>query len=921
MNVSKVNLGKAGSLIKISGENSKNGKAKPNIIFILDVSYSMSSYLGDISTSFRECLKELEYTNEIISVITFSNNTNLYKETVNSLHTFRPEGSTYMEGVSKLLKKVLDPHRSNLVLVISDGELHDPHDTKREFMKLSEFTHKFELTVNCIRIGQDADTTALAYVTSLSNNIDNKMVDVGHSKLIKNNMFKLLNVSSSKVTLDKPHEWISTNKNIQSFSGKNGLFVCNGNPGSVYIDNLEYTLVDEPFEDFSQISNFIDTVEQKIKIMNISDMNNDNPYVQWIEDLDSFLSSRFTTVKSFLIKDRCQNLIKNAKMKYKQKLQHLRELSNKDLVSKLNSQQKADWLRNTSQSKGARGLAKRTFKNDIAEEDSIHKSIKTLSRLSLQNSESRVSFYSRANSYESTVETSGEIASSLESLTIPEILQCVGLVGVPFNAPIKDYVDPWKFRVNKVFCGESLLLSECDLWTYLQSSQDTFMECPGWPGEQITGVVPLFPHYLSYDIINLSKLHASVSMRQMVAPIPDDIFAVQAAVLWNLVSLGVMNGCQRDTFCHVVEMSKKLDTMYKFKFKNLELKRDSLTGQNDVSNVLKPAYAFILYQDTMSTEIQYNVLRTLYYFQSYHRFKRMDDKPKYLHQILKIDRSRVKVEPLFKPELMWHSPQYEGTWEIPEMAPKLAFYRGIGKLSGFTSPFNVDTNKFVLTACIQGLLCKDSKDRLNYPECSTTEECENFVNTIVSNEYNKIYEDMVKNKKEQERKITLEGHINKMVSAGSLDKFINILCKTLENSSSDGFNTLMDKLLESNNRTDYLKIGILLCGTNLVTDDVVWNKGNVSCMTSWKKFANRFRKVGFSKIWKKIHEKRMNGRTHLYREKHPNRHGHSNEFPSYFALGFKDMNEFKEMVAEEEYNNYFTEHCIKKGCCKHSGLK
>ena len=49
-----------------------------------------------------------------------------------------------------------------------------------------------------------------------------------------------------------------------------------------------------------------------------------------------------------------------------------------------------------------------------------------------------------------------------------------------------------------------------------------------------------------------------------------------------------------------------------------------------------------------------------------------------------------------------------------------------------------------------------------------------------------------------------------------------------------------------------------------------------------------------------------------YRRKRRNRHSHSDEKPSFFALGFKSMKLFKQKVTEDEWRSYLGRH---RQCC------
>ena len=70
-------------------------------------------------------------------------------------------------------------------------------------------------------------------------------------------------------------------------------------------------------------------------------------------------------------------------------------------------------------------------------------------------------------------------------------------------------------------------------------------------------------------------------------------------------------------------------------------------------------------------------------------------------------------------------------------------------------------------------------------------------------------------------------------------------------------------------------------------------------------------------------------RKHIYREL-KNRKGHSNDLPSYWALGYKNVFEMKENISEKEFDYYVKEHsnccgfyngtyCVMRRCDKRKG--
>eukprot|EP00041_Stephanoeca_diplocostata_P033219 m.1092900 g.1092900 ORF g.1092900 m.1092900 type:complete len:190 (+) comp24293_c0_seq9:2883-3452(+) len=66
------------------------------------------------------------------------------------------------------------------------------------------------------------------------------------------------------------------------------------------------------------------------------------------------------------------------------------------------------------------------------------------------------------------------------------------------------------------------------------------------------------------------------------------------------------------------------------------------------------------------------------------------------------------------------------------------------------------------------------------------------------------------------------------------------------------------------------------------------------------------------KVWDRIHDVYKANKSHVYRQLCANRHGHSNDLPSYFAHGCDTLIEYKDMVSAEEWAVYCAAH---QHCC------
>lgn len=105
------------------------------------------------------------------------------------------------------------------------------------------------------------------------------------------------------------------------------------------------------------------------------------------------------------------------------------------------------------------------------------------------------------------------------------------------------------------------------------------------------------------------------------------------------------------------------------------------------------------------------------------------------------------------------------------------------------------------------------------------------------------------------------------------------------------------------------KIYIIIFGRDR-EDQVIWNNGN-----AFRRDGKLLKKIVCSidyNLWNEIHVIYKSRNIHIYRDGMCNRHGHSNDLPSYWALGYKTLAEMFSSVSQEEIDEYKSKHI---GCC------
>ena len=201
------------------------------------------------------------------------------------------------------------------------------------------------------------------------------------------------------------------------------------------------------------------------------------------------------------------------------------------------------------------------------------------------------------------------------------------------------------------------------------------------------------------------------------------------------------------------------------------------------------------------------------------------------------------------------------------------------------------------------------------------EQLQKDVNHLCAKEFHKRYK---KFKKEQIEKLSDELS-DKLVNCDNIEEFNNLMINgitkdnftyKIDKETTLGFYKLKKKLL--NPIKDYpLKLNkiLYLIEEKKEEDKIKWNNGNPlrNNMKDFEKYIEKVKKdESNEETLNKIREILLNIKlkNYCYRDK-PNRHGHSNSKKSYWAFGYKSLNEMKEKD-EKLFETYKNMH---KDCC------
>jgi hypothetical protein len=668
---------------------------------------------------------------------------------------------------------------------------------------------------------------------------------------------------------------------------------------------------------------------------------------------------------SLTVASRAKALAKTLAARAGSSIDNLRQQLNADRVAGLNAQQTADWLRNADAgAKTSKNLAKRTEGADYEGDsrEGIRKLAAACAAVPVKEDDTNVSFYSQSG-FSECVRTCQDLADQADSLTLQDWMQCTGGVGVPFEAYQGNYVDCWSFRVtpDNLFCGQ--FLAEPDLWlTYIQSQSKTAsLLCPGRPDKTITGVVvlrdlnaPFYDLYMKQGRA-LAEMQCSAMMRKMVACVPYDVIALNAACAWSLLgkreALTTLEkevlASLRGNIGHLIGPVYKEEPFAElFATLKHEDVRPYLTGDLNVTNVLKCVAAILRY-GAPGVDLR-GALRAMFQLEAYQTALRVfreggpQARKEALTKLLKIDFAAhaTPLAPLFEPEPE-HPAHYEviedlATLELPNWSVSPVPFRHLhaliqgqgGDNVAFEAVFGCSAHVLTVVACAQASACASESERVDtatrkavIPDCLTTEQAVAYLKTLQRDMYKAEYEGRVAKKRQEEHRVATERLVAQLFGAPTVDDFVKILLASpMTNREHSGYPDLLERLSGPNGAVSPArlpKLALLITGRDIADEarGPVWANGNFAPGDSWKPFQKIFSGPA-EKAWEKIlafHEKY--GVYKYPKGQTGNRHKHSDNLPSFFALGFKSLFDMQQKVPAEVFAKYVQQHCVENHCC------
>ena len=558
------------------------------LILIVDRSGSMwGSYTKIFQKIIPLLLDKINYPqNKKVHFITFDSeieNRQLTKEQFMNPENEDARGGTHMQGVFKELEKIIvNPNLSYRILTLSDGDLDDSKETSN---KASEFYNKikgkYNINSQAVRFFSsdyaNPDTLGLASVIQLNTIKDTTLIDINannEESLIADQLSKLFinDGLGNKIVLIsgknnvKNSPWEEKTNKIVLAPGRNvfwlddisqfNIQVNDDNPIKVIIQKGE----DINLENYGSIlADKIKSFMTKLKILKI--LGNDKAkeeidimvkYFKEFEDTLEKINQEELVLKDGKMNSRIQYIKKLINQRKGLISNQMEAIKNEQKLNELNSQQKADYLRNVDITKLGKNLAKRAFDSglDFTEEikEKIQEMKKHINEISdLDYSNDPTSFYSTSSTLEG-IKTLCDLVEDpiFGDLSATDLLELVNIVGIASLGTVGDFVDPLLYLSKAVYPGCYISVSDIITAEGISKGQEKLL-VPGLK-QEINNCIPIFTDKRVYDFLrkyapSILELTAGIGMRRVLGNIPKTLEGTIYAGLWKMI--GIIKGSEK----------------------------------------------------------------------------------------------------------------------------------------------------------------------------------------------------------------------------------------------------------------------------------------------------------------------------------------------------------------------------------------
>ena len=1011
-------------LDKSSGEQKVNerllSKSKVSSIVILDRSGSMGNSVPRIVNKILpQIFRILNYPeDEVITLITFDSSANKYQLPVKQMEKFaiKCQGQTMMApGITALTDVIRQELPKNCralrLLTISDGEVQDPDQVQKQASKLASLIKdEFVINSQAVRLftsSAQPDTRAVSSLLQLNNATQVHLLDLQTSlsdgeisatvaSLFSKDSLNRHAILQGKEAIFKTSPW-QTNQcdSISLFPGENLFWLSQVPTGPLRVGQAEVRirmqadLTLDTYEKLlkTKIDNYMNQLKV-LKVVNTAESQNEiTQMLGYFQNIETSLltNDEDTTVllNDSSLRARLQYIKSSIARKKKSFVMRMSQIANDDKVSQLNSAQQAEYLRSIdSSSKNARGLARRAVTQGLDFNDILRKEIRTMAAhidelKGIDDSDHLVSFFSQDSTLGGIRAVCQLVTDDLlDDVDANDILRMVNIVGVACSGPIGEFPDPMTWRVNELFLGCYVSLSDV-LTAYIQSKgRGLFTPATN---KAITNVIPIIEdqriaRFLQKYSPSLLEYTCSIGMRRLLADVAMTGGYTVCAGLWKLVE-----GLNENRSELHWETFQRLVTSYEIIVGNYfqhimpyikaqEGPMSYYIANNGTTNMISPLIK--LYRENSAEKIEQvpKILRALYTYEIWQgirrQYKNRDDSDLIAQQMLdrliglNLDQYKSPLKALFEEEPAWNDIAFHDQVHLDqayfdELLKTVYYVDYVTLLPTFISAaihstalkdvptlnedsirdalkISYQTKTFKFYNVVQALIYTSKASRVD-----SDNERMKMIDLVDEEAAKKMVQDYIRKRFENQytTDLALKGRAERAELASQLvqsitqskdhEGMIDLLRDGLTrgktqlaivNSSSLGFVELKDKLLNLNEKIPRRLdiIKVFLLGRDYKRDDEPVWNNGNVLFTP--DFA-AFEKIFIDLGFQAEWEKIKE--EYMKRNLHIyrdglNRHGHGNTKPSYWAFGHATLQVYKENVSAEVFKEYCDTH---QTCC------
>ena len=1039
--------------IKVSEELLKkySTSVKCETVVILDRSASMGRWVEKVCQELLQALlSKLGYRfTDNVTIIAFDNHCSVHSVNIRELGSFKlsARGGTVMkpaiDALREELSRIHQAGKSVRILTLSDGEISDKEDAIKAADNLAlEFKEKLRINSQAIQLftSKDAnpDTVALCSLLQLNNsksaqiaNITERMskdvqVKEIYDLLKYDDLERSLVLESVDTSIFKSNLWDNTFTNIIHLKkGEHVFWLDAAQVGALLDDSIKLKFGEQVNlikihmetqkvclnEVVEVLQDQFNHVYEYLKVLKVIDSNNSKHLIDLIlkdfSDLESQLKiSEDLPISEILAKNdtssRLFYLRKQIKKRQAEFSKNMAEIANNDIISELNSAQKAEYLRSTDHSKTSRGLAKRAAASglnfdEIARQEvlDIADNLEALLQFGVDDSQHQCSFYSMETTLGGIKAVAALVKEpGFDDLTVNDFLLMLNIVGIACEGPVGDFPDPMTWRANKIYPGVFLSVSDI-LTAKLQSSNPNFnLNIPGHENAIATTVIPVFEDQKIAKFIHdfapkLLSYTCSIGMRGIIANINMTDGYTICSGIWKLVETISSDPTELNlkTFGHLCQSYHLFSGNYfKSSFDCLiapssNKNNSSFYLQNaGVTNMILPIYHHCLHEGN-SSKLVHNapaITRALYSYEIWQVFRRQFKGPNFENKIqelmtkllgINLDKNAEKLPPPFEKaksanETKFHD-EAEFDFDFLQKFIKtngwyLKYVLVIVKILKHAADGNLDQLKtlptlescledddfikqqlgisssfkeYLMYSAIQSLIYPKTTDRVDQESGSMIITdlvdptlIKKKIREYISNQFKRKYDvDLVARKKIEKAKL-LKKFLKEMTSISDRTDLVNLFKNgvaigeqsySFQGLNSYGYIEIRNAILKTSRpfklRKDALKLFLLGCDPDNDFAPLL-NNGKSAIVDQIEAFEKVFIETcnGTPEEWNIIYEEYKERSIHSYRLYGPNRHGHHNDKPSYWALGYPTLEAFAAKNSKESFEEYCKIHF---NCC------